>query len=135
VLRKTVTLAIAGLLISMTFGLQSVSANTKVEPRTELTEKTRAGIHKLGVGKEARVEVKLQDKTKLKGYISEAGEISFTITDPITDASSVVPYATVTQVKGHNLTTRTKIIIGVAIAVVAGIILYSIRGAFCDGQC
>jgi hypothetical protein len=135
VLRKTVTLAIAGLLISMTLGLQSVSANTKVDPRTELTEKTRAGIHKLGVGKEARVEVKLQDKTKLKGYVSEAGETSFTLTDPITDASSVVPYATVTQVKGHNLTTRTKIIIGVAIAVVAGIILYSIRGAFCDGQC
>ena len=123
------------MLISVTLGLQSVSANTKTDPRTELTEKTRAGIQKLGVGKEARVEVKLQDKTKLKGYVSEAGETSFTITDPVTDASSVIPYATVTQVKGHNLTTRTKIIIGVAIAVVAGIILYSIRGAFCDGQC
>jgi predicted transcriptional regulator len=135
VLRKTIALTIAAVLISLTLGLQSVSANTKADPRAELTEKARAGIQKIGIGKEARVEVKLQDKTKLKGYVSEAGETSFTVTDPITEASSVVPYSTVTQIKGHNLTTRTKIIIWVAIAAAAGIILYSIRGAFCDGQC
>jgi hypothetical protein len=134
-MRKTISLAIAGLLLSMTLGLPSLAANSKPDPRAELTEKTRAGIHKLGVGKEARVEVKLQDKTKLKGYITQAGEASFTITDPTTETASIVPYAMVTQVKGHNLTTRTKIIIGVAIAVAVGIILYSIRGAFCDGQC
>ena len=127
--RKTIALAIAGLLVSMTLGLSSVSANSKTDPRIELTEKTCAGIHKLGVGKEARVEVKLFDKTKLKGYVSEAGETSFTITDPKTETSSVVPYATVTQVKGNNLTTRTKIIIGVAIAVAAAICLYFIRQA------
>lgn len=81
-MRKPISLAIAGLLISMTLGLQTLAANPKPDRRAELTEKTRCGIHKLGVGKEARVEVRLQDKTKLKGYISEAGAASFTITDP-----------------------------------------------------
>jgi hypothetical protein len=34
----------------------------------------KEGIHKLGTGLDARIEVKLRDKTKLKGYVSEAGE-------------------------------------------------------------
>lgn len=133
-MRKTIALGIAAILLSMALGIQPIYAGTKEEKEVQ-SEKIRTGISKLGVGKDARIEVKLRDKTQLKGYISEVRDESFTITDLKTEASSIVAYPDVTQVKGHNLTTRTKVMIGVAIAVGVGIFLYLIRGAFCDGQC
>jgi hypothetical protein len=126
VLKKTIAVAIAGILISLMLGIEPIYAGTK-EGKEGQSEKIRAGIYKLGVGRDARVEVKLRDKTKLQGYISAVSEDSFTITDLKTEASSVVAYPSVRQVKGHNLTTRTKILIGVAIAIGIGIMLYYIR--------
>jgi hypothetical protein len=126
--KKMVAVGIAGILISMALGIESIYAGTKGGKDTQ-PEKIRAGIYKLGMGKDARVKVKLRDKTELQGYISEVSEDSFTVTDLKTEASSVVAYPNVRQVKGHNLTTRTKIIIGVAIAVGVGIALYFIRVA------
>jgi hypothetical protein len=127
-LKKTIAVGIAGILISMALGIESIYARTK-EGKDVESEKIRAGIYKLGIGKDARVVVKLRDKTELQGYISEVSEDFFTVTDLKTEASSVVAYPNVRQVKGHNLTTRTKIIIGVAIAVGVGIVLYFIREA------
>ena len=127
-LKKTIAVGIAGILISMALGIESIYAGTK-EGKDVQSEKIRAGIYKLGIGKDARVEVKLRDKTELQGYISEVSEDSFTVTDLKTEASSVVAYPNVRQVKGHNLTTRTKIMIGIAIAVGLGIVLYFIREA------
>jgi hypothetical protein len=124
--KKTIAVGIAGILIFMALGIESTYAGTKAGKDTQ-PEKIRAGIYKLGLGKDARVEVKLRDKTALQGYISEANEDSFTVTDLKTEASTVVAYPNVRQVKGHNLTTRTKIMIGVAIAVGVGIALYFIR--------
>lgn len=126
--KKMVAVGIAGILISMAFGIESIYAGTK-EGRETQSEKVRVGIYKLGIGKDARVKVKLRDKTELQGYISEVSEDSFTVTDLKTETSSVVAYPNVRQVKGHNLTTRTKILIGVAIAVGIGIVLYYINVA------
>ncbi len=39
------------------------------------------------------VEVKLRDTAKLKGYISDAGDDSFTVTDSKTGSSETVAYA------------------------------------------
>jgi hypothetical protein len=127
-LKKMIAVSIAGILISMALGIESIYAGTK-EGKDVQSEKIRVGIYKLGIGKDARVEVKLRDKTELQGYISEVSEDSFTVTDLKTEASRVVAYPNVRQVKGHNLTTRTKIIIGVAIAAGVGIALYFIRAA------
>ena len=41
----------------------------------------KANLLKLGTGESARVKVKLRDQTKLEGYISEAGEETFTVTN------------------------------------------------------
>ncbi|HXG67704.1 MAG TPA: hypothetical protein VNO70_21560 [Blastocatellia bacterium] len=76
----------------------------------------RTGIYKLGVGKDARVEVKLRDKAMLTGYVSAAGEDSFVVTDPETGAAITVAYPDVAQVKGNNLSKGAKIAIGVGIA-------------------
>lgn len=89
----------------------------------------------MGVGRDARVEVRLRDNTKLKGSISVAGEDSFTITDSKTGASQTVAYADVTQVKRPRggLSTRMWVIIGAAAvaAVVVGVTV--IKPVACDG--
>ena len=96
-------------------GVSSVYARSKEEQETRLAEKVKEGIHKLGTGAEARVAVKLRDKRKLKGYVSEAGEDSFVIVDEKTRASSTVTYSQVKQVKGNNVSTAAKIAIGVGV--------------------
>jgi len=97
-------------------------------------EKARVSVLKLGVGQTSRVEVKLRDQTKVKGYISQAGQDTFTVTDQKSGASQTLSYADVAEVKkpGGGPSTRTWIILGgvAAAAVVVGII---VKPAFCDG--
>jgi hypothetical protein len=91
-------------------------------------------VEKLGVGSNTRVDVKLLDGTKLKGYLSAKDQDSFTITDSKTGANSVVRYSEVSEVKksGGGFSTKSWIILGsvVAGAVVTWII---VKPAFCDG--
>src|ERR1044072_9013336 len=79
-LKKVLSLVFVGVLLSGA-GVRLVYAESKEEKATRLAEKVKAGISKLGTGAEARIEVKLRDKTKLKGDVSEAGEDSFVIVD------------------------------------------------------
>lgn len=131
--RKTLAIIFSGILLSTAFGLQPARAQT-VEDAL-LAEKARTGVAKLGVGERARVEVRLRDNTKLKGYVSEAGRDSFSVTDPKTGASQAVAYADVMKVKkpGGGLSTRTWAIIGGAAvaAVVVGVVV--IKPVLCDG--
>ena len=78
---KTVTAFSVVFALLITIALPSVSAKSASEKQVRFTEKVKAGIFKLGTGPQARVEVKLRDKTKLSGYISEANETSFVVTD------------------------------------------------------
>ncbi len=132
-LRRTFAIMLSGILLSTAFGFQSVRAQTGKD--AQLAEKARAGVQKLGVGRDARVEVRLRDNTKLKGSISAAGEDSFTVTDSKTGASQTVAYADVTRVKrpGGGLSTRTWVIIGAAAvaAVIVGVTV--IKPVLCDG--
>jgi hypothetical protein len=90
-------------------------AGSKEEKEIRFAEKVKAGISKLGTGTEARIEVKLRNKTKLKGYVTEAGEDSFVIVDEKTSATSRVTYSQVKQVKGNNLSKGAEIAIGVGV--------------------
>jgi hypothetical protein len=112
--KKVLCLVLVGFLLGVA-GVRPAYAGAREEKETRLAEKVKKGISKLGTGAAARVEVKLRDKTKLKGYVSEAGEDSFVIVDEKTSAISRVPYSQVQQVKGNNLSTAAKIAIGVGI--------------------
>ena len=130
--RTAATLAICLLTFTMTFQ-QSVVAKSNSEKDASLLQQVKAGIVKLGVGQSSRVSLKLKDKTKVAGYISEIGDDSFVVANLESGGRTTVAYPEVVQVKGNNLTTRTKVIIGVAIAAGIAITLYIVRGAFCDG--
>lgn len=116
-LKKILSLALAGAFMAAA-SAQPASALTKAEKQAQFAEKVKAGIAQLGTGTEARVEVKLRDRTKLKGYVGEAGAEQFTVVDAKTGAATAVPYPQVQQVKGNNLSQGAKIAIGVGVILI-----------------
>ena len=90
-------------------------------------EKLKAGIRRLGIGPDARIKVKLKDKTKISGYISEAGEDSFVVVNAETGKSDIVAYPQVAQAKGNNLSSNEKLAITlVVVGILAVVILLSV---------
>ena len=116
-LKKVLSLVVVVALFHVGFCVQTASALSKAEKQARFAEKVKAGVEKLGVGEETYVTVKLRDKTKLAGYISEAREESFVVTNLKTSEATTVAYADVKKVKGHNLSTGAKVAIGVGVAV------------------
>jgi hypothetical protein len=92
-------------------------AGTSPEKEARFTQKVKTELSKLGTGPNARVDLKLRDKTKLKGYISEVGAESFVVIDDKTGSATTVTYPQVKQVRGNNLATGWKIAIGVGILI------------------
>ena len=115
--------SIAFVLMILLVAAPSVWAKSKTEKGAE---KIKAAILHLGTGPEARVKLNLRDKTKVAGYIQE----SFTVADANTGATTTVPYPTVTQVKGNNLSTGAKvaIVLGIAAAVLAILLFFENYG-------
>ena len=130
------TIMLSGLLMLTASTLPTTHA--QAGPDARLTEQARAQVENLGVGRDARAEIKLRDETKLKGYVSATGGDSFTLMDAKTGASRTVAYADVAQVKkrgggGGGISTRTWAIIGAAAvaAVIVGVTV--IKPVLCDG--
>ena len=100
-------------------------AGDSPEEEAKFAEKLKSEIAKLGTGPDAQVEVKLRDKTKLKGYISEVSDESFTVVDGRSGSARTVTYPQVKQVKGNNLVTGAKILITIGIVLVIALIFAS----------
>ena len=95
----------------------SAFAKTPAEKAARQTAQIKAAIQKLGTGEKAQVKLELKDHARLEGFISEAGEESFTVINPKNEGTSTVTYPQVGKIKGHNLSTGAKIAIGVGIAI------------------
>ena len=122
--KRILALVLVGLLYTM--GVAPAYAGGKEEKEARFAQKVKEGIGKLGTGTEARLEVKLRDKTKLKGYVSEAGDESFVIVDHKTGVASTVAYPQVKQVKGNNLNTAAEIALGIGIILLPIIIVVAL---------
>ncbi len=120
---KTVLSLFLITLLITCIGVKAVYADSKEEKQARFTEKVKAGIARLGTGEPARVKVKLSNKTKLNGYVSEAGDEDFVVVDARTGAATRVAYADVQQVIGNNLSTGAKIAIGLGILAAILVIL------------
>lgn len=121
-------LSVLVLTLSLTLP-QNISAQTPSS-----IEKTRSKVQSLSVNRDKKIEVKLKDNTKYKGFITSVDPDSFTVSDAKTSQSQKFSYAEVQDVKkaGGGISTKTWIIIG---SVAAGsIITWAIvKPAFCDG--
>jgi hypothetical protein len=134
-IKKSISLTIAVLLATMFFVQPTFaySAADLKDKKTLFAEKVRLGVLTLGVSKQSVVEVKLRDKTMVKGYVSEMKDDQFSVTNVISGASTNIAYANVAQIRGNNLSTGAKIAIGIAIGVGAALIVLAIYLNCCTG--
>ena len=110
-LKKICSIVFSALLLQAA-AVPSFAASAAKESRR--AEKVRAQLAKLGTGSDAQVKLVLRDKTKLEGYISEAGAETFAVTDAA-GKTTTVAYPQVGKARGHNLSTGAKIAIGIGI--------------------
>jgi len=106
------------------------SPTAQAARETQQTEKVKGKVTRLGTGRQARVEVKLNDNTRLKGYIGQIAEDHFTLIDPKHGTVTPVPYAQVQQIKNKNHSGTFAL--GLGAAVIGGVILVvmtSLRGS------
>ena len=125
-------IALSGLILLSAFGFQGAGAQSPGDQQA--TEKIRSKVLKMGVGVNARVEVKLRDNTQMKGYISDADQDSFTVVQSGTGSSKTISYADTQSVKkaGSGVSAKTWIIVGAAV-VGAAVTWAVVKPALCDG--
>jgi len=114
-LKRNLTIMLIGALILSLIASPLALAKSKEEKAAEFAAKVKSEIGRLGTGPDARIEIKLRNKTRLKGFVSGIGEESFIVTSDKTGVTTEVPYPDVAKVKGNNLST------GAIIAISAGI--------------
>ncbi len=117
-LKKICSVTLAALLLQA--AAAPALAKSTAEKESKRVEMVRAKLDKLGTGKDTRVKLELRDKTRLEGYISEAGPESFVVVNKAGIATTVA-HPQVVKAKGHNLSTGAKIAIGIGIG--AGVTL------------
>ena len=96
----------------------NVFAQGSAKNQASPVEKIKAKIAKLGAGKKARAQIKLQTGEKIKGYVSSAGENDFAFTEKSSGLTKTISYSDVAEVKkSGGLSTAAKIGIGLGIGV------------------
>jgi hypothetical protein len=109
--KKIIVYALAALLVNLVCVSSGAMASPSISKEQDQVEKLKAGIIKLGTGPDAQIKIRLRDKTKISGYVSEAGERSFVVVDAKTGQPTSIPYPQVGQAKGNNLSSKAKIAI------------------------
>ena len=129
-LKTYLSYAVAG---SLLFGAISLRITAQQGDKQPVTEQLKIKIARLGVGEKAKATITLKDGTKIKGYISRAGDDDFVMRDRKTDAATTIRYADIQKVdsnKGHS--TARNIAIGVGIGVGAFLAVIAITLAHLD---
>ena len=128
-IKKQFAIFLLAVVTGVSFNSVTTSAQTTIDP-----EKTRAAVQTLSVDRDKKIEVKLRDKTKVKGYISSVEPDSFTVKDPKSGSSQTIAYAEVDTVKrtSSGLSTKGWLIIGgIAAGAITGWLIA--KPAVCDG--
>ncbi|MDQ3710597.1 MAG: hypothetical protein M3388_00015 [Acidobacteriota bacterium] len=123
-IKKCLSTLLIGLMLLFT-NLQSINAQTSTGNNAAVS-KIKANVTKRGTGEKARVNVKMLNGTKMKGFISQIGDDSFTLTDSKTKQTSTLAYSDVAQVKGTGLSTTSKILIGVGVGVAVTVVVLAV---------
>ena len=123
-IKQILLIAIMALVVNLSLAPSALAAD-KLSKEAKHAAKVKAGIAKLGTGKDAKIKVKLNDGTKLKGYVSEISEDSFTVTDPESGTSTAIPYPNAKQVQGNNFSRHAVIAIGLVVFITVMLIIYN----------
>ncbi len=118
--KRIITLLIVGLVINLVCVTPTVvGQQTGSDARAE---KMKAKVIKIGTGPDARVEVRLSDGRRVKGYISEIKDDYFTVVDDKAGVATRIDYSQVVGFKTPKISTKTKRILTFQ-AIFLGVIL------------
>ena len=123
-LKKYLSIGLVGLLIfgaNASFIFAQTSSNSNAE-------KVKAEVAKRGTSEKKTVRVKMLNGSKLKGYISQIGEDSFTLTFSKTKQQTVIAYSDVARVEGRGLAGGARV--GIIVAAAVGGTLIALYIAF-----
>lgn len=133
-IKKYLSIALICLLL-VTANSALISAQTQADKTALSITKVKTVVLKRGTGENKRVKVIMLNGTELKGYISQASEDSFELTDSKTKQSSSIFYRDVKKVRGNGLSKTAIISLGV-VGAVAAVVLYVVLAPICnEGGC
>jgi hypothetical protein len=129
-IKKILSFTLCGLLL-IAVNAPFISAQTDANDSS--TAKIKARIVKRGTGEKRRIQIIKRDRTKLKGYVSQINEDSFTLTDSKTGRNTVVDFAEVAEVKSGGSKT---LILGVTFGaiIVAAVVVTAIFAKYCENE-
>jgi 3-oxoacyl-ACP reductase-like protein len=133
-IKKYLSFALICLLL-VTVNSSLISAQIATGKDASSVAKIKEKVAKRGTGKNKRVEVKMLNGTKVKGYISQSSEDSFTLMDSKTNQSSVIAYSDVAKVK-NRLSKGDKIALGIVAGAAAtgAVILLGFLRVYCNNE-
>jgi hypothetical protein len=125
-----VLISIALLAITLTVPGATSAQTTTDSPAVQ---KTRLDVQKLGVNRGKKVEVKLRDNTRVKGYITSVDQDTFSVSDFKSGDAQTLSYAEVSSVKKAGGASIKPWLIFGAVAAGVGITWAIVKPAVCDG--
>jgi hypothetical protein len=130
-LKRFLSIVLAGGLV-FNGGVLHVFAQTLNNSRD--AEKVEAEVVKRGTNEKKRVRVKMLNGSKLKGYISQIGDESFTVISSKTKQPTVIAYRDAEKVESGGLAggARLGIIIGAAVGATLIILYIAFQNAIRD---
>jgi hypothetical protein len=127
-LRRCLALVLATSLLPML--TLPAAAGSQAVAGAEETAKVKASIASRGRGRDATVTIGMRDGTKLKGYISDAGEKSFRLTDAKTRQTTTIAYGDVVKVdKGRSELTKLFIFMGATVGILTAVMAIALIAA------
>ena len=120
-------------LLMITASSAFVSAQTA--QTAENLVKVKDTVLKRGKGEKSRVEVQMFSGAKMKGYISESGNDTFTLVDEKTKQPATIAFSDVAKVK--TLATKgdkTALYILAGVGVAAAVVLAVVLGKYCNNE-
>lgn len=125
--KKYVSLLFIGLLLNLAFSSSVFAQDTEVRA----AEKVKIKIARLGTGGRT-ISVKLKDKTKIKGYITEIKDDYFVLVNRKNAASTQINYNQVKSI-GIGFSNFQKVLLGAGLGLAAVFIITTICVA--NGRC
>lgn len=126
--RKLLSVSLASLLTATIATVPNFAQSPATTQSTQ-AEKIKVRVMRIGVGR-ARVEVKLRNHMKMKGFIGQIADDGFSLVDPKSGTVTPVPYDQVLQVK--NINRSALVALAIAAGTVTGLMLLialSLRGS------
>jgi hypothetical protein len=133
--RRLVLKKYFAIMLSVAIITLSVTFTTNAQSTPADVQKIRSKVQTLAVNRDKKIEVKLRDTTKVKGYITAVEQDSFSVSNSAGGTTSeTIPYTDVLEVKNSGGGMSSKgwwILGGVAAGVVTTWLI--VKPAVCDG--